>query len=186
MFLRIFCRTQMLFAHCLILICLVFPLRGFSDPLPKKDTERVANAVWKVFQTDLNEVKISRLVGGFSGDSLYKVTKDDTFALIRIQSSRKSSKKKEHEYRCAKIASDLGIGPELFYVDDYYISGCLDYAGTPRIMIENPTPIPRLDELIFGFFLRIKSDSLSSTHNLTEDNNMIGAKSFTWHRQLKQ
>lgn len=74
--------------------------------------------------------------------------------------------------------------PEVFFVDDVYISGLLNNQKVYRISTLIQSGLPYIEEFIHGFLLRNASNSLSSEHNYDLINDRVACTCFKWIKQV--
>ena len=72
--------------------------------------------------------------------------------------------------------------PEVFYVDDVYISGMLNDRNIKRISTGTPSCTPYIKE-IFNELLKTPT-SLSTIHNKDKKNDIIAVNHFKWKKQI--
>ncbi len=89
-------------------------LRG-EISMAKKDCILLQKATQALYGLNPSGLSVYPLNGGFSGDHLYHLKISPQEAVLRVHSEHKGIDDKKAECLAAKIASDLGIGPQFLY-----------------------------------------------------------------------
>jgi thiamine kinase-like enzyme len=100
-------------------VCLapVTPIDEKLGEIPKTHKFLVHQAIDSVFP-DYKTFEVKKMVGGLSIASLFELTIDDKRYVLRLLSPDKSHYKRKSEAKAHQKATELGIAPQLHYIDD--------------------------------------------------------------------
>ncbi len=88
-----------------------------ESAMAKEDCMFLQKATQALYGLSPSDLSVDPLGGGFSGDHLYHLKSSSQEAVLRVHAEHKGLDDRKAECLAAKIASDLGIGPQLLYED---------------------------------------------------------------------